>query len=609
MLPVLGLTEPPTTISRIYREPKSHLNNASDSEQPDKERERVPGLNEKVPKVSGAEEITTVPNPVPDTGIYTSFRELHDTHHSLLPPSTTLLDSTSSPTFTVTPLPQILSTLTVSNSLFSLSTSAIIPAATTTTPHTVIHPLANSHRRVSVAIVTLLAVGLSFLLLGLFIVTRACSRPRLRVRPTPSLPILKDGHEDHDLFRVDGSPVFGGKEWDSRPGSNGLLTWTQYRQPELVITKPSGGDVFEPQPLDEKATEPHHSIMKSNYPFTGHGSGPAITPANSLQQVQNAVTSILPHLSTASVSLYPGSPNETSMGVAISEMPSLTASSYPIAECTKPEDTGNKDLHGDFVGSNDSNHRRRSQGFAYDGADVSSPISMHITSAPAAALGGGRSRIKSTYYSPGVYRRMSGAPPPLSLASTKVNVAGSVTFEHTLRKSDSRRERNAQALTSALGLDAPSHYILAPPRPMLYPDDSLSIADNTYSQNVDKNPVPKITAERSQEGIMESSTDANIALGNLMLSGFTPTSKSLASLSGKNGLVQASSSRSITKKSFRTDDKPPRVPSPPPLPSLAQMALAHANPEAYADYRSPTYSIYRGLCEGDKEGQVGSVVF
>jgi hypothetical protein len=63
--------------------------------------------------------------------------------------------------------------------------------------------------------------------------------------------------------------------------------------------------------------------------------------------------------------------------------------------------------------------------------------------------------------------------------------------------------------------------------------------------------------------------------------------------------------KSVTKKSFRTDDKPPRVPSPPPMPSLTQMGLEHRNPEAYAEYRSPTYSIY-GLYESDRKSRAGS---
>jgi hypothetical protein len=45
---------------------------------------------------------------------------------------------------------------------------------------------------------------------------------------------------------------------------------------------------------------------------------------------------------------------------------------------------------------------------------------------------------------------------------------------------------------------------------------------------------------------------------------------------------------------------PPRVPSPPTLPSLAQMAMQNSNP----DYHSPTYSIY-GMYSDRKSGVGG----
>jgi len=57
------------------------------------------------------------------------------------------------------------------------------------------------------------------------------------------------------------------------------------------------------------------------------------------------------------------------------------------------------------------------------------------------------------------------------------------------------------------------------------------------------------------------------------------------------------------KMESRAGDKPPRVPSPPPLPSLAQMALEQHNPVAYAEYRSPTYSIYN-LYDDNQRGAV-----
>jgi hypothetical protein len=130
-------------------------------------------------------------------------------------------------------------------------------------------------------------------------------------------------------------------------------------------------------------------------------------------------------------------------------------------------------------------------------------------------------------------------------------------------------------------------------------------ATGTRSQ---KKPVPKamLTYERS------SSPDS-AALGSLMMVDFA-ASKSTASLVNirpseaaretREAQSQGGQSSSQPKASLkkRVEDRPPRVPSPPPLPSLAQMALAHANPEDYANYHSPTYSIY-GLYDGDRKSR------
>jgi len=93
--------------------------------------------------------------------------------------------------------------------------------------------------------------------------------------------------------------------------------------------------------------------------------------------------------------------------------------------------------------------------------------------------------------------------------------------------------------------------------------------------------------------------DSSATLGSLMLVDFgsgLPTTKSFGESLGDQTSHMALQ---------RADDKPPRVPSPPPLPSLTQMGLAHANPEAFANYRSPTYSIY-GLYEADRKSKATS---
>jgi len=69
---------------------------------------------------------------------------------------------------------------------------------------------------------------------------------------------------------------------------------------------------------------------------------------------------------------------------------------------------------------------------------------------------------------------------------------------------------------------------------------------------------------------------------------------------GQGGTCAVTGKSSVKK---RVEDKPPRVPSPPPIPSLAQMALQHADPEGYADYHSPTYSIY-GLYDGERKSRL-----
>jgi hypothetical protein len=137
----------------------------------------------------------------------------------------------------------------------------------------------------------------------------------------------------------------------------------------------------------------------------------------------------------------------------------------------------------------------------------------------------------------------------------------------------------------------------------------LSVVEAKRAQKpVHKKPAPSNRSSRvfgraDDNGLPASPTvDATAALGNLMLMDFGGAGESMVNL------ASASSAALAAKKTVsRSDDKPPRVPSPPPLPSLAQMGLEHTDPEAYANYRSPTYSIY-GLYEGgDGKSRAGSL--
>jgi len=106
---------------------------------------------------------------------------------------------------------------------------------------------------------------------------------------------------------------------------------------------------------------------------------------------------------------------------------------------------------------------------------------------------------------------------------------------------------------------------------------------------------------------MPSPTSMSAALGSLMLQDFpsTATFASFKSSNNSNNVDPFANPvepiMSTTRKKV-AHDKPPRVPSPPPLPSLAQMALANADP----DYRSPTYSIY-GYYEAQRKSKASFV--
>jgi hypothetical protein len=121
----------------------------------------------------------------------------------------------------------------------------------------------------------------------------------------------------------------------------------------------------------------------------------------------------------------------------------------------------------------------------------------------------------------------------------------------------------------------------------LYPDDSLSVAeDRSWA-------VPNLVRSKyiqDSPGMGGNAQDGP-ALGNDLSGASSPGAARRLSM------PKTKTREQLPEKLQRMDDKPPRVPSPPMLPSLAQMAMAHTNGQEYGDYRSPTYSLY-GLYSG-----------
>ncbi|RDB21265.1 hypothetical protein Hypma_011681 [Hypsizygus marmoreus] len=592
-----------------------------------------------------AAEETTVPDPIPETG----FRP---TQAQAPPPASSVsatavpsvhsvpLSKTGLPSPVFSALPPLLSlgpttAATPTSSTQASSHSGLVSSnSEAKAPHA--HQASQTHK-LSTPIIVLLAVGSGLLLVGFFVFIKIYSRPTRRPRPKPSLPILEDPFADDKMYKSE-SPVFGGKERTSSSGLNsGLWTWTQYVRPSSTISRPDGaaksdnspkggsfgyGAVARSPRLQSKG--PIGRSGKGQYNLSGHAhtqSAPHIdSPVNSmyqpsLQQVKGALSRTASRISAASMSLYPASPQPShrNIGLAIggySPQTTFTADGLSVLQrsASKASRTGPDTESGGLL----SKTKRYSQGLAYNDVDVPSPTFLPYAASQPANIPShaGRTKIKSSYYTPGTYPRTSGSSNPEAVDQPQQK-------QPSLRKSESRRDRDTQALTYALGLSSPaSTYAMPSPQPTLYPDDSLSVVDGKAPKRQlskrkvsDKDVVPSLP-------VIATATDASAALGSLMLMDFSPSGSKRMSMNGASkplgsvtNLASSKSNKLLAppaSKAFvsRSDDKPPYIPLPAPLPSLSQMGLEHANPQAYADYRSPTYSIY-GLYEAERKSVFG----
>ncbi|KAF9265468.1 hypothetical protein L218DRAFT_957045 [Marasmius fiardii PR-910] len=531
-----------------------------------------------------AQQFTNVPPPIPDNGPL-SFSNTRTTPYSsfLSAPSSSLIvlhSSTSPP-----------ATLTVTSGPIQLQSSESMPS--TIDPTSSSGPISLQHQvsdmpKIPITAIVSAAVGIGLLIIAGFIFLRVCKRPRPRELPKPSLPILDSPFVEENVYKSNESPLFGGEERFSTNNGNssGLWDWTQYPQvkptevPKVRLFPPSTPVSLEPErrlssPLAIADLSRELPIPRPPPSQSVPTLGPSLLSVNSTHQPKtaNSVTS-LHRLSTRSLSLYPNSPECTQVG------------------------RGNT-----RVGSSE-NVEKSSPDIAYDGADIASPRflarDLNEESLPSPKPSGSRSRIKSSYfsYTPGSYPRMSSVQSGLE-TSRKLDDDFDSNKLPPIQKSDSHRTRE-KALAAALGVTSPStiHTSLSPPS-TLYPDDSLSVVDaKRASRRLHRKPTPNMRAKRrsyletrAPGMISTSSTDSGTALGSLMLMEFGATSKSSGVLPDNN---------SISSKGKHIG--PPRVPSPPALPSLAQMGLEHANPEGFGEYRSATYSIC-GLYEGDRKSR------
>lgn len=519
-----------------------------------------------------------------------------------------VISSVSSPTLTLpAPSPTIHAPIvtghtSVSDSVYPSSSS--IPAQP---------PVSNSesgaarlgqqpHGSIPTVAIVLLAIGSAMLLAAVYVVFKMCRKTRRPPMPRPSLPILQHDSWPDGPDEDPGSPLFGGKErLSSRPGSNQApWTWTQYRSgiPKQATTgnqflSPGGYGTRKPAP--RRVDDPRISISSAHTATIQQASNASLAHPM-MQQVQNNATS---RLSAVSMSIYPTTPRMTArgledIGVAVSD-PALqgiteaTVEVEPVPKSKRRSSARRSTLDARAMARRSTLYGE-SEYFAYEGAEVMSPS----LPAPVKSVAQGRAPVKASYGA-GSYVRGSAStsnlkrvPPPVIADPFDDNLHAVPPVP--LPESSEQRHRSTKALTMALGLVTPELPDPLSPGMTVYPEDSLSRRGTKKEKDM------------GLRMLDSPGLEATTSLGMLMLSSDDVASQAGVEHTRTNDSgMGAASSRSAARK--RDTWKQPRVSTAPQLPTLAQMALAHANPTDYEDYRSPTYSIY-GLYGPDRKSRM-----
>lgn len=452
-------------------------------------------------------------------------------------------------------------------------------------------PPSSKPASITTPFLVLIAVGAACFLLGIGIVLRVITRPRKKQRIQPSLPIPEKAIDDENEFDSPESPMFGGKERLTATEKNGpLWTWVQYTKRESLDVAEKG----ESRGVDGTSSLPFNTSAR---PLATVSEGEALTLAPSRAQKRSSYTSVRDN----------GIADGKAMPLFNASQPtSLTGDGHRVLQrLSKVRDLRRSQSYfdpRDLCLKRDSVYRPDS---AYDGADVSSPVAYYQpVSTPMMAFtpaGGteGRARIQSAYFAHGTYPRTSSVPGTYSInTATKINLAQAQAYSlntKTNRDWESRSDKELGLIYSDAGSPSPSFNITSP-QPTLHPDDSLSVIGSRCAKRSSHN------AQRSRESRRfsklyngEAGTRADLPTKSLLEMEFDVTRMSLSDIAVQPvaDARSATGAAPVEKALSRgRNDRPPRVPSPPPMPSLAQMAFAHGNPDAYNNYHSPTYSLY-----------------
>lgn len=450
----------------------------------------------------------------------------------------------------------------------------------------------------SVIAIVMSVLGGSFLLAAFVVAARIRSRRNgRRYLQTPSLPIPQDTFPDP---QAEDSPIFGGKERFS-VGITGKekWTWTQYRSKS---------------PLRETAKDLSDSSAKL------HRSSNTLHPNEPSLKKPGFLERSLSHISA--LSAYSTAKSDVAELVANASAPAF-ASTATIADRTTTNSRSSKPegIRASLRKSKDNQAIRiivrdwdasSEDEYVYDGVEDLPEVIAHLPApTPNVPLTQnlGRERVKAPY-------PVGSCPSMNSIVAPSVTPSNSVTAPSSTDpfddsspyvvgpptpKTTARKERDTQALAIALGLDSPK---LGPQArtPPTRGRTSLLRRSHTFAHHTSFISIPESLSSPCP-------SDDGSRLGKFMLRDYRRSSLYLPReqmpplpppppVAPLNVRPHANRN-SILYSAMVVDDRPPRVPSPPALPSLAQMAMSRA--PGYETYRSPTYSLYDVYADKDRD--------
>ena len=547
-------------------------------------------------------EASDLPVPIPDYGHVPAYQ------HSSLVIKAGFLPSFDS--ITISPdLPQP-TFMSFNEPASLLTTDTLVPSISTEQLEPSYYPPSRTRQmqnpsRTTVAII-ISVVGGSFLFVALVVIARIRSRRnRRRYLQTPSLPIPQDTFPDPP---AEESPIFGGKERFSA-GTTGKekWAWTQYRSKSPLREA-------EKDPFSDSFAKPHPS---SN---TLHPNEPPHRKPGFLQRS-------LSHISALSV--YSTAKSDVVGLVANASAPAFASTTTITDQVTpNPRSNNSEGTRASLRQSKDKQAIRitvrdwdasSTDEYIYDGIEDSPEIITHIpvpTLNVPSTQASGRERVKAPYpvgSCPSISVSMNSVAASTATPSNTTTVISTDPFddpspyvvEPSRSKTISRRQRDTQALTVALGLNSPQ----LEPQVQTGPSrgrTSMLRRSHTLAHHTSFVSVPETLSSPCP-------SDDGSGLGKFMLRDYRRSSLSLpkghASPPPVAPLNLRSHGDSTLRKAAAVDDKPPRVPSPPALPSLAQMAMSQA--ADYETYRSPTYSLYDAYADkgSDKERDRRTTLF